>query len=139
MTTLFAQDVTIPSGALVAVIVLGVVEIALAVFCIIDIVRRPAVTGDRKWVWIVIVLLFNLIGSIIYLAVGRAPAPAPEPAPAAQPTGDRAAAAADLLYGPRQDGGLKDASLAAADAAPAHDAPNAPADAGGAHDGPDDA
>jgi hypothetical protein len=126
MTALFAQDVTIPSGALVALIVLGVIEVALAVFCIIDIVRRPAVTGDRKWVWIVIVVLFSLIGSIIYLAVGRAPAPAPEPPAAAHPTGDRAATAADLLYGPPQDGAVHEAPDAPPDPDPTPDRPGEP-------------
>lgn len=101
MTGQLTADVILPSGALVAAIVLGLVELALAVFCIIDIVRRPAVLGGRKWVWVILVIVFNLIGSIIYLAVGRVPPPAAEPAG----NGDlsarsRTQAAADLLYGP---------------------------------------
>ncbi len=98
---LLGADVVLPTGALVAVIVLGVVELCLVVFCIVDIVRRPAVLGGRKWVWIVLVILFNLVGSIIYLAIGREQPPAPEPAPAGDPDAhSRTQAAADLLYGP---------------------------------------
>ena len=52
-------------------VVLGIVEVALAGFCIIDIVRRPAVLGDHKWLWIILVILFAVPGSIIYLAIGR--------------------------------------------------------------------
>ena len=71
------------------------------VFCLVDLVRRPQVTGGRKWVWAVVIVLFNLIGSIVYLAFGRAPAPVKEPPPAPA-AADRVAAAADLLYGPPQ-------------------------------------
>jgi len=103
MSGLLAAQVTLPTGALlVAVVVLVVVQLALVVFCIVDIVRRPAVLGGRKWVWIVFILFFNLIGSIVYLAVGRVPPPAAEETrdePEAMAR-SRAASAADLLYGP---------------------------------------
>jgi hypothetical protein len=107
MIGLLAAEVTVSTGALVAAIVVGVAEIALAVFCIVDVVRRPAVAGGRKWVWIVIIVLFSLIGSIIYLAVGRAAPPAvaetrDEPESVVR---TRAQSAADLLYGaPEQPG-----------------------------------
>ena len=101
MTGLVGADVVLPSGALVALIVLAVVELGLAAFCIVDIVRRPAVLGGRKWVWIVLVVLFSLVGSIVYLAVGREQPPAPEPAPPGDADArSRTQAAADLLYGP---------------------------------------
>jgi len=94
-----AADVVLSSGALVALVVLGVAEVALAAFCIVDIVRRPAVLGGRKWVWALLVVLFTVPGSIIYLAIGREPAPAAEPESAAD---DRTLAAtlttAQLLY-----------------------------------------
>jgi hypothetical protein len=94
-------DVVMSTGTLVAVIILGVVEVALVIYCIIDIVRRPAVLGNRKWVWIVVILLFNLVGSIVYLAIGRVHPPAGEPhGDADLAAGSRAQAAADLLYGP---------------------------------------
>ena len=103
MSGAIADTVTINGGALVALVALGIVELGLAIYCIVDIVRRPAVAGGHKWVWIVIVALFNLIGSIIYLAVGRAQPEAAEvradPDPEAAARG-KAAAAADLLYGP---------------------------------------
>ena len=74
---------------------------ALAGFCIIDIVRRPAVLGDRKWLWIVLVVLFTLPGSIIYLAIGRVPAPVTEARDDADADArPRADAAADALYAP---------------------------------------
>ena len=71
MSPISAAQTTLPPGALVAVIVLAVVEVALAVFCIVDLVRRPAVLGDRKWLWALLIVFFTLPGSIIYLAIGR--------------------------------------------------------------------
>ena len=92
---------TLPSGALIPAIILGVAEVALAAFCIVDIVRRPAVLGDRKWLWILLVVFFTLPGSIIYLAVGRVPAPIIESRDDADADArPRADAAADALYAP---------------------------------------
>ena len=90
-------ETTLPPGALVALIVLGVAEVALVVFCLVDLVRRPAVLGDRKWIWALLIVLFAIPGSIIYLAVGRVPAPAADQLPEAE---DRPPAdtAADALY-----------------------------------------
>ena len=107
--TPMAADVALPSGALVALIVLGIVEVALAVYCIVNIVRRPAVLGDRKWVWIVIVALFNLVGAIIYLAVGRVQPPPIETHAVLGATACRVAAAADILYGPAPSAEASDA------------------------------
>lgn len=108
MPALIASDVIMPSGALVALVVLGFLELALAVFCIVDIVRRPMVLGERKWVWIVIAALFSLVGSIIYLAIGRVQPPPPETRAEAGAAGGRVAAAADILYGPAPGAGASD-------------------------------
>ncbi len=93
-------DVTIPPGAMVAVVVLALAEVALLVFCLVDLVRRPAVLGGRKWPWVLLLVLFTIPGSIVYLAVGRVPAPAAEPgAPTDDEARDRTRAATTLLYG----------------------------------------
>jgi ABC-2 type transport system ATP-binding protein len=114
---------------MVAAIILAVVEVALAVFCIVDIVRRPAVLGDRKWLWVALIVLFTLPGSIIYLAIGRVPAPAPEAPEGGGDTLPRAAAAATALYAapavPPADAGAAD-TAATSPAAPSPLAPAAP-------------
>jgi hypothetical protein len=122
MSGLFAAETTLPTGALFAVIALAIVELVLVVFCIVDIVRRPAVLGGRKWVWIVFIVFFNLIGSIVYLAVGRVAPPEAEAArdEAETMTRGRAESAADLLYGPATQpagGDAGDAGAVDADAA----------------------
>ncbi len=127
-----ADQVTLSGGALAAVIVVSLAVIALDVVCIVDVVRRPAVLGGRKWLWILVICLLNLIGPIVYLAVGRVPAPAAEPQPADSPPGDRAAAAADLLYGPPAPQAtppppsLPDAAVATVEPPPAPEAPGPP-------------
>lgn len=45
-------------------------ELGLMIFCLVDIVRRPKTRGP-KWMWIVVVVLVNLLGSIAYLLFGR--------------------------------------------------------------------
>lgn len=95
-----AADTAFSGGALVAIVALSLVELALVAMCLIDIVRRPAVLGGQKWVWVVVVLLFNFLGCIVYLAIGRVSPPAAEDATGAPDgTRDRASGAADLLYG----------------------------------------
>ena len=95
---------TIPPGAMVALVVLGLAEAALLVFCLVDLVRRPAVLGGRKWPWVLLLVLFTIPGSIVYLAVGRVPAPAAEPEPVAgEDAHDRTRAATTLLYGSAKD------------------------------------
>lgn len=101
MTALLAADATLSRGGLIAVIALALIGLALVVAAIVDIVRRPAVLGGQKWVWIAVVLLFDLIGPIVYFAIGRVAPPVTDDGEGPQgATRDRAAVAADLLYGP---------------------------------------
>ena len=127
MIALLTAETTLPPGALVAAIVLGVAEVALAVFCIVDIVRRPAVLGDRKWLWVLLVVFFTLPGSIIYLAVGRVPAPLTESRDNADADArPRADAAADALYAPKTAAPDPEAGGEAADGTPGAGTPTAP-------------
>lgn len=90
---------SLPTPALIALVVYGIVQISVEIYAIIDIIRRPAdrIAGP-KFMWVLIVLLVNLIGAIVYLLVGRKPAPVTqEGASVAQ--GDAARNAVDTLYG----------------------------------------
>lgn len=81
------------------ILVLGIVQISLQVYALIDLARRDVVEGGRKWVWVAAVLIGGLIGTIAYLAVGRPP---PKVDTRADVTGDDAAQrAVDVLYNPR--------------------------------------
>ena len=45
-------------------------QLALLVVALIDLSRRPKVNGP-KWVWVIIIIGFSLIGPIAYFLVGR--------------------------------------------------------------------
>jgi hypothetical protein len=88
------------TGVAIAVGLLIIVELILMVWAILDIVQRPAVLWGQKWIWIVIVILFGIIGPIIYFAIGREQPPVAEKEADQTAATDRASHAADLLYGP---------------------------------------
>lgn len=96
------QTASLPTGFLVVLIVLGLVQLTLDVVALVDLVRRPVdrVALGNKWVWVAIILLVNLLGAILYLVVGRKPAQAVPVQPAARPA-PAAGSIADALYGPR--------------------------------------
>lgn len=47
-----------------------ILELALMIFALVDLIRREKTRGP-KWLWVIIIVLFNLIGPIIYFIVGR--------------------------------------------------------------------
>lgn len=100
------EEITaLPTPVLIALIVLSVVQVGVEVYAIIDIIRRPSdrIVGEKKWIWVVLVLFVNLIGAIIYLVVGRKPAEIALAQPS-KATPDVARDAVDTLYG---EGGAK--------------------------------
>src|ERR1035437_10331174 len=94
----------IPGWVLVVLGVLAVVQITLDVIALVDLYRRPVkqVVLGNKWIWVVIVLLVNTLGAIVYLVAGRKPAAIAENARTASPPA-RIQNIADTLYGPRDD------------------------------------
>lgn len=99
------QLADLPLGVVIVMIIAGVAQVTLDIVALVDLYRRPVerVTAGNKWVWAAVILLVNLLGAILYLAVGRKPAPAVEaPLPSA-PTVSRSEGVADALYGRRTD------------------------------------
>lgn len=97
---------SLPAGVLVILGVVVLVQVVLWVFAIVDLVRRPqtAVMFGNKWVWLALILFVNLIGPVLYFAIGRTSAVAAEsaaqpgtPPPGTLPFKDLA----DELYGTR--------------------------------------
>jgi Phospholipase_D-nuclease N-terminal len=50
-----------------------IIELALVVFCVIDVIQTPEIETRNlpKWGWIVLILFLPLIGSIAWLVAGR--------------------------------------------------------------------
>lgn len=95
---------TLPLGAVIAVGALLIIELALDVIALVDLYRRPLarVALGNKWVWVAIIVLVNLLGAILYFAVGRKPAQTVD-GPPSSPRGSSASDVADRLYGSRDD------------------------------------
>jgi hypothetical protein len=90
----------------VAAIVLAIIvaQVATQVYALVDLARREAVRGGRKWLWALVIALGNLPGAIGYLVAGR---PTPEVDVSAADSGasgardEAARRAVDALYKPR--------------------------------------
>jgi hypothetical protein len=98
-----ADDLGVSVPGLIGIGVLVVVQLALAVSSLYDIVCRDQVNGGKKWIWLLVILGMSMIGPILYLAVGRTvPAPVHEPPPpptaVATTRAERIRAAVDALY-----------------------------------------
>jgi hypothetical protein len=50
---------------------LVLIELALLIIALVDLIRRDQVNYFPKWVWVVIILVLNFIGPIAYLILGR--------------------------------------------------------------------
>ena len=45
-------------------------QLGLMVIALLDLNRRERTKGP-KWVWVLVIIFVNLIGSVVYLVVGR--------------------------------------------------------------------
>ena len=54
----------------IAIVALGVLQLSLQIWAVIDLIRRPAST-QRKVVAALVIILAGLVGAAVYLAVGR--------------------------------------------------------------------
>ncbi|HJW75125.1 MAG TPA: ATP-binding cassette domain-containing protein [Thermoleophilia bacterium] len=91
------------TGVIVALVLFVVLQLGLMVWAVIDIVQRPAVVWGQKWIWLVIVIVFGIVGPLIYFAAGRAQPAVAEAGTDQTPVTDRARSTADLLYGPSRE------------------------------------
>ena len=53
------------------VIPLLLIQVGLIVWAVVDLVKRERVKGGSKIVWVLVILIFEFIGPILYLAWGR--------------------------------------------------------------------
>jgi hypothetical protein len=47
-----------------------VLQLALMIFALLDLIRREKTRGP-KWLWAIIIVLGELLGPILYLLIGR--------------------------------------------------------------------
>jgi drug/metabolite transporter (DMT)-like permease len=47
-----------------------IIQLALMIAALVDLIRRERTRGP-KWIWVLVIVLVNYIGPIIYFVVGR--------------------------------------------------------------------
>lgn len=95
----------IPVWLLVAGAIFGIAQIAFEIWTLVKMLQMPAdklTLGGRKWLWAIIILFINWIGAILFWLIGRKPEAAVDMTPSTS-AASRAEAAADALYGARDD------------------------------------
>jgi len=50
---------------------LVIIEVALLVIALVDLIRRENVRGDSKAVWVIVIVIFGVIGPVVYFLFGR--------------------------------------------------------------------
>ena len=96
---------SLPVWLLVVLGAAALAEVVLDVIALVDLYRRPIaqVTSGNKWLWVILIILINLIGAVLYLAIGRKRTPqSDDPTQPGERRSD-ASSIADALYGARDD------------------------------------
>lgn len=47
-----------------------VIQVCLQIFCIISVIRH-GVANLNRWAWIIIIVLLELLGPVLFLTIGR--------------------------------------------------------------------
>lgn len=66
MSTTFAEI----SKYLLLIIPIAILQLALMVVALVDLTKREQTNGP-KWMWVLIIVFGELLGSVIYFIVGR--------------------------------------------------------------------
>ncbi|MCL1885192.1 MAG: PLD nuclease N-terminal domain-containing protein [Dehalococcoidia bacterium] len=60
-------------GAFILMLIpIAILEYGLMIWALVDVIRREYVRGNKKIVWILVIVLVGIIGPIVYFLVGRA-------------------------------------------------------------------
>jgi len=107
MTSL-AEQLGVSVGVVILLVAVLVAQATLQFLALVSLYRSREVLFNSKWLWLAVVLLLGLVGSLLYFALGRRlPAAAPTQSQAvAGPranSGERAGHAVDVLYGRKEE------------------------------------
>ncbi len=57
-------------GAFLIMLLLGIAALALIIYALVDLFKRP-MDNTLKIIWALAILFFPIIGSVVYLIIGR--------------------------------------------------------------------
>ncbi|MFC5626796.1 PLD nuclease N-terminal domain-containing protein [Algoriphagus winogradskyi] len=69
MTLSFIQNMG--GGSIIVVLLFGLIYGILWIYCLVDILRSEFKDPNMKIIWIVVILFAQLIGPLVYLAMGK--------------------------------------------------------------------
>ncbi len=55
----------------IIIVLVAAVELALLIWALVTIVKHPDASTTAKVVWIIIIIIFPVLGSLIWLVTGR--------------------------------------------------------------------
>ena len=86
----------------VVVGIAAVIQLGLMISALIALVRTPTdrLVFTAKWPWVLIIVLVNIVGPIIFFAIARKPAPTLDPS--GYPRGSDLTRTVNSLYGTGQ-------------------------------------
>ncbi len=104
MTETIADALGVSTTVVWGLFVLIAVQLAVQIWALVDLARRPRVRFERKWIWALVIIIGgnSFLGPIIYAAVGRSvpgEVAAVEAGEGAASNGERTRRAVDTLYG----------------------------------------
>ncbi|WP_192347461.1 PLDc N-terminal domain-containing protein [Algoriphagus sp. Y33] len=68
MSLLFIQNI---GGGGIIFLLFGLIYTILWIYCLVDILRSEFKDPNMKIIWIVIILFAQVIGAVVYLAMGK--------------------------------------------------------------------
>ena len=92
----------LPTPALIALVILAIVQLSLQIWAIVDLLRRNTIRPDRKPIWLLIIVGASLLGPILYFALGRGTPALEDPLEDKAAARERWEAGLDKLYRDRE-------------------------------------
>lgn len=58
-------------GMMLVMIILGLAALALWIWALVDAIKNRALSDTERIIWVLVILLTNWLGAVLYLLVGR--------------------------------------------------------------------
>lgn len=67
-----AGDVFVGFGIMsIFMLILSIAALGVWIWALVDAIQNPRLDGTMRLVWVLVIVFTNLIGALVYLAIGR--------------------------------------------------------------------